>query len=546
MTRRYPALFLGALTLASSGGAAISREARADDTCAETPLNDELQLLRRLSLDLRGKLPSLSEYQAVIDGGAVPAGFVDDALASADFRHEYGRFLRQLLHVNLDYNVVSNVVNGLSRLPGSNIYWSSLRGTLYRGGLVSESCLDEPAVFVNGVPQTTCQNGVCKEGWVEVAPFWDKTTLVKVCAFDAQDHEIGQYGPCAVENYDRECGCGPNLDYCYRLDLIDGQLSNKDGYFYHKTEDHYIAALNEQVTRIGTRILEEGRPYTDLLETAKLEFNGPLVHLLKNKGGIPFPAYELDDYLAALPDLEYVDTDDWVEVAVEAPGAAGVLTSPFYLLRFASNRARANRFYQAFMCQEFVGPPDGLPPPADPLNQTPNLMVREGCNACHQSLEPAAAHWGRWNMIGVEHYAAAAFPAQNSACIGQGDDPYCSHYLTAATHPDDEPYLGWFKPLLFSEADKGHGDPAIAAAVAGGPRALGQKAIDSGAFASCTSRRVWSWIMGREPDAIDAAELQLLTEHFIDTNYDFEDLVRQLVESPAYRDHQYVLPEVTP
>ncbi len=524
------------------GAPSVSASAHAQ-LCVDTEINGELQYLRRLSLDLRGRLPTVAEYQAVIDSGVVPVGFIDDVLESSDFRHQYGRFLRDLLQINLGDNTVANVVNTLSVVPGTaDVFWQRLRGPLYRGGNEPVPCLDEPATFVDGVPEVTCSNGICREGWVTVAPYWNPATTVKVCAFDAQANLVGNYGPCDRNNFDAECGCGENLDWCNRVDVEPGTLSNKTGWVYHKTEWSYVAAINEQAIRVGTRILAEDRPYTDLITTTTLEFNGPLVHLVRNKPQIPFyPSIDVTTFLGPIADLGYTDQDTWVDVEMTAPGTAGVLTSVFYLLRYASSRSRANRFYQAFLCKDFVGPPDGLPPPQDPLSLTPNLMVREGCDYCHRELEPAAAHWGRYNPIGVERYDEALFPDTRPECVGS-TEPGCALYVTSATHPDEEPYLGYFAPLAFSSSALENGDDAIAAAVSGGPRALAEKAIDDGSFASCTTQKVWTWIMGRAPAPIDAAEVTLLGEQFVAGGHDLKALVRAIVTSKAYREHDYVLP----
>lgn len=525
------------------GALGTGAEAHAQ-VCTESDLNSELQYLRRLSLDLRGKLPTVDEYQAVIDTGAIPSTFIDDALASEDFRHQYGRFLRDLLHINMVDANVRNVVNTLSRDPATDLYYMGLRSPLYRGGgMQNVPCLDQPATFNNGVPDTTCDgNGLCQEGYVMVTPYWDPSTQVKVCAFDAQDAATGQYGDCDRNNYDPLCGCGPNLDWCNRVDVEEGTISKVDGYIYHRTDWTYRDALNEQVTRIGTNILEQDLPYTDLITTNKLEFNGPLVHLFVNKPRVPnYPEIDINTFIGPVGNLSYVDADTWVESEISDAGAAGVLTSPFFLLRYATNRARANRFYQAFLCKDFIAPPEGLVAPEDPLSLTPNLMDREGCDYCHKELEPAAAHWGRYNEVGVMRYTEAAYPDFRDECIGNSSDPSCALYLTESSHPDEEPYVGFFRPLVFSVDGVGHGNAAVASAVASGPRAIAQKAIDDGSFAACTTQKVFAWMMGREPNDIDQTELDALTAALVDGGYDFKALVKTLVTSDAYKGDEYVL-----
>ena len=528
------AAFLGAFGVASFAEAQV---------CEPSDVNSELQYLRRLSLDLRGKLPAMEEYQEVIDTGVVPPTFVDDALASTDFQHQYGRFLRDLLHINMVDANVRNVVNTLGKDPASGVYFMGLRSPLYRGGgQQNVPCLDEPATFTDGVPDTTCSGELCQEGYVMVTPYWDPSTQVKVCAFDAQDAATGQYGDCDRNNYDPECGCGPNLDWCYRVDVELGTISKVDGYFYHRTDWVYRDALNEQITRIGTHILENDLPYTDLITTNKLEFNGPLVHLFVNKPRVPnFPQIDITTFMGPLADLSYVDEDTWAEAEIaDSGGAAGVLTSPFFLLRYATNRARANRFYQSFLCKDFIAPPGGLVAPADPLALTPNLMVREGCDYCHGELEPAAAHWGRYNEVGAMRYDEMDFPDYREDCK-DSSSASCAMYLTESSHPDEDPYVGYFRPLAFSISGEGNGNSAIATAVNGGPRAIAQKAIDDGSFAACTTQKVFGWMMGREPNSMDQNELDAITATLVDSGYDFKALVKTLVTSDAYRDHEYVL-----
>ena len=59
-------------------------------------------------------------------------------------------------------------------------------------------------------------------------------------------------------------------------------------------------------------------------------------------------------------DLRFDESDRWVEIELPEQHA-GILTSPAYLLRFQTNRARASRFADAFLCEPFTPPAGGLP-----------------------------------------------------------------------------------------------------------------------------------------------------------------------------------------
>ncbi len=62
------------------------------------------------------------------------------------------------------------------------------------------------------------EDGILREGWVEVAPYWDPTSTVQVCAFEAQTERYSKSGTdCRrIEGRrDADCGCCPDLSWCY-------------------------------------------------------------------------------------------------------------------------------------------------------------------------------------------------------------------------------------------------------------------------------------------------------------------------------------------
>lgn len=93
------------------------------------------------------------------------------------------------------------------------------------------------------------------------------------------------------------------------------------------------------------------------------------------------------------------------------PRAAGILTTPMFLQRYATARARGAVLYNAFLCKSFVAENAQLTPSTEP-----NLMKRPGCQTCHATLEPLAAYFARIEPSSSVFLPATNFPAASAAC----------------------------------------------------------------------------------------------------------------------------------
>ena len=252
--RRTPLLLL---TLLSSAAAA-----RADEPMC--PLYVEAsptQLLRRLSLDLRQKLPSWEEYEAIGES-SVDEAVVADFIASDDFRAFARRFHEDLLWTNVANVALSSDESLLRRydFPGGSTVSTvggAARRNAYRGDgdavcadyPQTEWCADDqtPGCDGAGMPKKNvddldglvssrrirhppactadaeCESRTCTCGMC--AP-------MKVCAFDAQETEtwmppgveapqLGDYDAAScnifVASAKQGCGCGPNLRFCWTV-----------------------------------------------------------------------------------------------------------------------------------------------------------------------------------------------------------------------------------------------------------------------------------------------------------------------------------------
>jgi hypothetical protein len=494
----------------------------AEDICLEPEEQlDPGRYVRSLSLDLRGTLPSELETNASIDWGDVPDGLVDEWLEGEGF---LDRVVRQ--HRALTWNSVRNVTllsfNQSLQLD-NGIYWRRNASRGYRGNEVQ--CANEPARWDDdGRLRTQNVNGARLEGWVWVSPYWSPNTPVKICAYDAQEALLSSSGrDCSTPagQTDTECGCGPALQWCgvepVRVQIVES---------FAEAQDRLIRAL------VG-----EDRPYHELFTTRRAFVNGPLVHFWRNHAKFPASVvFEPSPVEAGrLPDLAFTDRNTWREVILPE-GHAGLLTQPAFLMRFQTQRARAARFYDAFLCQPFQPPPGGLPDSDAECSREPDLQNRCGCKYCHALLEPSGAHWGRFAEQGVSLLRPEAFPPERADCLncaltGQQCSDECRRfYLTTSTAPSERAYLGNLKAYVFRR-------PEHTRNVEVGPRLLALSAVADNRLPRCVARRTAEWLLGRPMTLADEEQawLDALTQDFVTEDFSFKSLVKDIVSHPIYR-----------
>jgi hypothetical protein len=261
--------------------------------------------------------------------------------------------------------------------------------------------------------------------------------------------------------------------------------------------------------------------------------NGPAVHFYRWQTGFPsgVTMEPLPVPLEQLPDLDYTDADTWIEIQLDEEHA-GILTSAAYLLRFQTNRARANRFYNSFMCQPFQPPVGGLPAPGESVPVL-DLQQRDGCKYCHGLLEPSAAYWGRWSGGGAGYLDPVDFPPVREDCaLCAETGAWCSndcraHYVVYALTPEEDPYLGWLKPYEFRREE--HIDH-----IEEGPAMLARLSAVDGRLPRCAARKAATWLLGREPNPDEDPWIETLSQGFVDSGWQWKDLVKSIVTSPVY------------
>ena len=481
--------------------------------------------LRAMSLDLRGILPTDAEY-AAFDGlegdeaAALEAQIVDDWLESPEFMARVIKQHNALLWPNLEpiefstRRVAADSRGIFARNDGQV-------QEIYRG-VRGATCLDEPARFDDegGILATTV-DGARREGWVTVRPFWAPETEVRICAFDAQVRLTSEDGAdCSTEagSGRRGCGCGPNLQWCLRTE----------------DQNRIRSAMVEDMNRRVTAVIDEDDSYLEILTGRRAFVNGPLAHFWRHLTKLSrFVRMEPGMIgVDALPDdLPFAAIGDWREIQLDA-GHAGVLTSPAFLLRFQSNRARANRFYNAFLCQPFQPPSSGIELVAGAISE-PDLQERAGCNYCHAVLEPAAAYWGRFTEYGAGALSPTFFPAVRDDCrrcalTGSGCSDECNrYYVTRAQNEDEREWLGTFRPYVYRR-------PEHVRNIEAGPRLLALSAAVDGRLQRCVARTTVQWLTGVTLADTDPA-LTELAWAFESSSFNYRDLVRRVVLGDVYR-----------
>ncbi len=509
-------LAIAALSGWASMATAVASE---PETC---PPADELvdaeRWLRAASLDIRGVIPSVDEYQQISSPDQLPEDLIDAWLQTDDFVETA---VRQ--HQTRLWNRVGNVtlINNRNRLQNTGgIRWVRQRAGLFRGD-ANLYCGDFPATDADNDGQWDL-NAEGQEGWVEVWPYWyvdGDTEPMRVCAFDAQEVAVSSSGvDCGTREAsdDPECGCGPNLQWCA-----------------DNTAQNFIRdALGEAQDERIRRLIEEDRPYTDLFFEDVIYINGPLSHFYRFHTEVPaglrfdIPPFDIEN----TPEIDFGDTDTWVGVPTH-PAHAGMLTDPAFLVRFMTNRARVNRFYEDFLCQPLIAPANGIELDGD---VTLDLANRSGCAYCHAIIEPSGVYWGRFMEGGggfMEPDEYPAFDALCEACSTDGADcpDYCSRwYITDPGSDELDPYIGLLSPLQFRPESE-H------ARIDEGPGGLVQAQIASGNISQCLTQKTAGWLLGRDLTADDETLIDEWDLELLASDWDYRTLVKQIVLSETYR-----------
>lgn len=218
-------------------------------------------------------------------------------------------------------------------------------------------------------------------------------------------------------------------------------------------------------------------------------------------------------------DLTPHDLATWRRVDDRGPQAAGLLTTPIFLAKYGTRRARAHIVYNAFLCRQFVAENIALTPSTDP-----NLMTRSGCAACHSTLEPLSSYFTRVTESGWTFLPVAQFPTLNPACATRGGNSPnggCTAFYDPAFGSATQ---GMLRGAYGSTA---HADE--------GPPGLGRAIVDAPEFATCVAQNVSESFLGRSLTEEDQPLQASLVTALRTGGFRMRGLVRTLVRADAYR-----------
>ncbi len=518
-------MFVSVLLIMAGVGTTLASQPNDALICLDEPteLNAD-RYLRALSLDLRGRLPSAAELESLYfseDTEAASSDLIDSLMDDNAFAEQVVRRHRTFFWPNLGNVRILAPRQDIQQSRG--IWWDRDRARTYRPSATTRyRCADRPAEFgPNGEILTEPnEDGVPVEGWVEVQPYWAPDTTVRVCAFLAQDRRFTSDNvDCSTLPNHSECGCGPNLMWC------------GTGTMERDLQRGFVTSLERSIHRAAS----QDANYLDLFQANEFDINGPMVHFFKYLyRGARTPFNPLPINPQELPDLGAWEADNWV--TMELPSShAGLLTHPGFLLRFQTNRARAGRFYESFLCAPFQPPSSGLPVSDDESAREPDLQKRHGCKYCHSLLEPAASHWGRWNEQGGGYFDASAYPATNETCVecattGRNCSRFCrDNYLTRALDAAEEPYLGMLKAYAFLKDEH-------LINVEYGPKLLVRMSVANHRLPTCVARKAAEWLLDRELNQSGDEEwLDEISTEFVRAQFSYRSLIKSIVTSSRYR-----------
>jgi Protein of unknown function (DUF1585) len=340
-----------------------------------------------------------------------------------------------------------------------------------------------------------------------------------------------------------DCGCGTALERCLPADG-DGQGSSAFNLPNHEPlgesmpldsarqpAQHWFPYWwSVEAVRFLDHLFASDADFREILTGKGTSVNGPLAQFYRTiqrsnccKQELPFNMTEetepLFDPAKAPADLLPHDASVWKPVADRGPHAAGILTLPIFLEKFASARSRAAALYSAFLCKSFVSENAKLTPSTEP-----NLMFRPGCANCHATLEPLAAYFTRVEPSSFTYLPASFFPVKDANCKKDAKGKLIS-FCDAFYDPAFSDSAG---ALLRSA----YGSPTHAEE---GPAGMARDLVSSPDFASCAVDHVTASLLGRPTTPSDAALLESLTKAFTSSGYKMKSVVKGVLVSDAYK-----------
>ncbi|WP_438033430.1 DUF1585 domain-containing protein [Sorangium sp. So ce204] len=339
-----------------------------------------------------------------------------------------------------------------------------------------------------------------------------------------------------------DCGCGIGLEHCLPADSAGRDprsfvlpantplgIEAPIGSAPHTITGWNKFWWSQEAIHLMNHVFAADRDFREILTGRYTFINGPLAQFYRSSAPAAccslHPSFGMREDEAPLflpgavpPVVAPHDVSAWTFIPDRGPRAAGILTTPVFLTKYSSRRARAAALYSAFLCKSFTAEHAELPP-----SEEPDLMVRPGCSSCHATLEPLAAYFTRVEETTWTYLPAERFPIEN---------PVCKLNAEGKTGQSCQRF---YDPV-FSSRERGvlRGAYASADHAERGPAGAAADLTRMPEFASCAALRVTESFLGRPLREEDEALLGALRERFVSRGYRMRPLVEAIVRSPAY------------
>ena len=279
--------------------------------------------------------------------------------------------------------------------------------------------------------------------------------------------------------------CGAGLRYCFVEAENPDEAKNAElgtsEIFDSKVA--VIKSLSRQSAGLATAVVMEGFPYTKILEPGLTAVDGAVAHFYGQKhhfdlSKVSAPA----SLISQIAGIQLTDTKFRLIYFGKDYQYGGLISTFAYLRRYEKNRTRANQLYERLLCRKFTAE---LPRvfPQDPGN----LRTTPGCMGCHATLDPLADFFAAWGEGGGLYAGAGA--SKEGSFVGQSG-------------------LGLSKLVDIIRTDQ--------------------------AFSQCQVQHAWEWLMGRKFYKSEETLRNKLAEYFVNTRYNFKELLYAISTHPAF------------
>lgn len=276
-------------------------------------------------------------------------------------------------------------------------------------------------------------------------------------------------------------------------------------------------AIAREPLEIIAFVVRENRPFSDVLNadyTVVNPFSARAYGLVDNDGNCL-----VDNCGLSFSDMN--DANDWQEARIPGMPHAGVLTTPVFLNRYPTtptnrNRQRSGVFYKLFLATDVLKLADRpLDPLQSDLSNNPTLFDPQ-CNVCHDVVDPVAGAFQNWDDKGTYN------PRDNGWYTDMLPPGIEKDKITQAEAPES---LSWL-------AHRSTADPRFI-----------QSAVEH-AYRLLTGDQPLQYpldpTLASYESEFHAYEVQYeffkqIGKRFVESNYNFKTLVKEIVKSPYYR-----------